>query len=60
MYSLKGLVVGTVEEVIIDQYGLTQTAYIKPAANFDDVNDVMIVKRSTAEVNTDSTEGDDL
>ncbi|KMY43623.1 rod shape-determining protein MreC [Bacillus sp. FJAT-27916] len=56
----KGLVVGKVEEVIIDQYGLTQTAYIKPAANFDDVNDVMIVKRSTAEVDTESTEGDDL
>lgn len=55
-----GLVIGKVEDVIIDQYGLTQTAIVKPAANFYDVNNVMIVKRSMAQVDTKSTEGDDL
>src|SRR5690606_1035134 len=30
----KGLYIGKVEKVEPDQYGLTQTAYIKPAANF--------------------------
>ncbi|KIQ94903.1 rod shape-determining protein MreC [Anoxybacillus thermarum] len=41
----KGLFIGEVEEVVADEYGLTQIAYIKPAANFYDIDDVMIVKR---------------
>ncbi|OCA86543.1 MULTISPECIES: rod shape-determining protein MreC [unclassified Bacillus (in: firmicutes)] len=56
----EGLVIGTVKEVVIDQYGLTQTALVKPAANFYDLNNVMIVKRTMTTVDTDSTEGDDL
>ena len=39
----KGLPIGEVEEVKIDQYGLTQTAYIKPFADFYDINHVMVV-----------------
>lgn len=38
----RGLPIGTVEDVKIDQYGLTQTAYIKPFADFYDINHVMI------------------
>lgn len=41
----KGLFIGEVEEVVADEYGLTQIAYIKPAANFYDIDDVIIVKR---------------
>lgn len=41
----KGLFIGEVEEVVADEYGLTQIAYIKPAANFYDIEDVIIVKR---------------
>ena len=54
------MVIGTVEEVIIDQYGLTQTALVKPAANFYDLHNVMIVKRTMTSIDTNSTEGDDL
>ncbi|SFA48051.1 rod shape-determining protein MreC [Anoxybacillus pushchinoensis] len=41
----KGLFIGEVEEVVADEYGLTQIAYVKPAANFYDIDDVIIVKR---------------
>jgi len=41
----KGLFIGEIEEVVADEYGLTQIAYIKPAANFYDIDDVIIVKR---------------
>lgn len=41
----KGLFIGEIEEVVADEYGLTQIAYIKPAANFYDIEDVIIVKR---------------
>lgn len=40
------LVIGTVEEVVPDEYGLTQTAYVKPGANFYDLDHVMVVKRT--------------
>ncbi|KAA9023127.1 rod shape-determining protein MreC [Niallia endozanthoxylica] len=39
------LVIGTVEEVVPDEYGLTQMAYVKPGANFYDIEHVMVVKR---------------
>lgn len=41
----KGLPIGVVEEVVPDEYGLTKMAYVKPAANFYDIDDVIIVKR---------------
>lgn len=40
------LIIGTVEEVVPDEYGLTQMAYVKPGANFYDIEHVMVVKRS--------------
>jgi len=41
-----GLPIGTIEEVIPDQYGLTKTALIKPAANMYSINNVIVVDRS--------------
>ncbi|MCL6585644.1 MAG: rod shape-determining protein MreC [Anoxybacillus sp.] len=41
----KGLPIGEVEEVEPDEYGLTKMAYVKPAANFYDVDEVIVVKR---------------
>jgi rod shape-determining protein MreC len=41
----KGLTIGTVVEVVPDQYGLNQTAYVKPGANFYDLEDVMVITR---------------
>ncbi len=41
----KGLPIGKVVEVVPAEYGLTQTAYIKPGANFYDIEHVMVVKR---------------
>ncbi len=41
----EGLIIGTVEEVVPDEYGLTQMAYVKPGADFYDIEHVMVVKR---------------
>ncbi|SFA38797.1 rod shape-determining protein MreC [Parageobacillus thermantarcticus] len=45
----KGLLIGEVMEVVPDQYGLTKMVYVKPAANFYDIDDVIIVKRKIDE-----------
>jgi len=42
----KGLLIGKVVEVKPDQYGLNQTAYVKPGANFYDIENVMVVKKT--------------
>ncbi|MDG4655368.1 rod shape-determining protein MreC [Ectobacillus antri] len=41
-----GLVIGTVIDAKPDEYGLTQTAYVKPAANLNDVNNVIVARRT--------------
>ncbi len=41
-----GLPIGTVKEVDEDPYGLSSTAMIKPAAQLDEINHVIIVDRS--------------
>ena len=41
-----GLPIGTVKEVVPDQYGLTNTALIEPAANLYEINHVIVVDRS--------------
>lgn len=43
-----GLPIGTVKEVVPDQYGLTNTALIEPAANLYDINHVIVVDREIA------------
>lgn len=43
-----GLPIGTVKEVVPDQYGLTNTALIEPAADLYEINHVIVVDRSIA------------
>lgn len=38
-----GLMIGTVREVVPDQYGLTSTALVKPAADMYDIHHVIVV-----------------
>ncbi|AEH47022.1 rod shape-determining protein MreC [Parageobacillus thermoglucosidasius] len=45
----KDLPIGEVMEVVPDQYGLTKMVYVKPLANFYDIDDVIIVKRKIDE-----------
>lgn len=40
-----GLPIGTVKKVIPDQYGLTSTALVEPAANMYEINNVVVVDR---------------
>lgn len=44
----KGLSLGKVVDVKVDQYGLNQTAYLEPSTDFYDISDVMVVKRDMA------------
>ena len=46
----KGLVIGEITEITIDEFGLTQLAYVKPAADFTLLNHVMIADREAPEV----------
>ncbi len=39
----EGLPIGTVDKIEVDEYGLTQTAYVKPAADFYDISNVIVV-----------------
>ncbi|MBT2697903.1 rod shape-determining protein MreC [Bacillus sp. ISL-40] len=41
----KGLMIGKVVDVKPDQYGLNQTALVKPGANFYDIENVIVIKR---------------
>ncbi|MRG88221.1 rod shape-determining protein MreC [Salinibacillus xinjiangensis] len=41
----KGLVIGEIESVEMDSYGLTKVAYVKSAADLYDINHVMVVDR---------------
>lgn len=43
----RGLYIGEVIDVIPDQYGLTQMALVKPAADFNQVDFVYVVERSS-------------
>ncbi|QDP40746.1 rod shape-determining protein MreC [Radiobacillus deserti] len=56
----EGLPIGTIEEVTPDQYGLTQIAYVKPAANLKDLNHVIVVDPLMEETDTDeAVEGEE-
>ncbi|NRD75992.1 rod shape-determining protein MreC [Bacillus sp. BRMEA1] len=41
----QGLVIGKVVDVKPDQYGLNQTALVKPGADFYDIQNVIVIKR---------------
>ncbi|MDQ0156114.1 rod shape-determining protein MreC [Robertmurraya andreesenii] len=45
----EGLPIGKVVDVEPDEFGLNQTAYVKPGANFYDIRNVMVVKREMAQ-----------
>ncbi|MCI1985987.1 MAG: rod shape-determining protein MreC [Lactobacillus sp.] len=44
----KGLLLGTVQSVDKDDYGLANTVYLKPAANLDDLSVVTVIARTIA------------
>ncbi|TWT26261.1 rod shape-determining protein MreC [Planomicrobium sp. CPCC 101110] len=46
----KGILIGEITEVTIDEFGLTKLAYIKPAADFSLLNHVIIADRVAPEV----------
>ncbi len=50
----KGLVIGEITEITIDEFGLTKLAYVKPSADFTLLNHVMIADRDMPE-----TKGED-
>lgn len=52
----KGLLIGEITEITTDDFGLTKTAYVKPAADFSMLEDVIVVKRLATEV--DGSDGD--
>lgn len=47
----KGIIIGEITEITIDEFGLTKLAYIKPAAEFSLLNHVMIADRAMPEAN---------
>ena len=53
-----GQMVGKVVEVKPDQYGLNQTALVKPGANFYDINNVIVITRLMPQpVTSDMSDG---
>lgn len=54
-----GLLIGTVKKVVPDNYGLTRTALVKPAADMFEINDVIVVDRQLREIDkTGEAQGD--
>ncbi|WP_085991782.1 rod shape-determining protein MreC [Oceanobacillus senegalensis] len=45
-----GMPIGTVKEVVPDQYGLTRTALVEPSADMYEINHVMVLDRTLTEV----------
>jgi rod shape-determining protein MreC len=55
----KGLEIGSIEEVTTDQYGLTQIAYVKPSADFEELNHVIVVDRLLTSIDEIEESGDE-
>lgn len=53
-----GLPIGTVKEVVPDQYGLTSTALVEPAANIYDVHHVIVVDADLYDEKEQNESGD--
>src|SRR5699024_3088281 len=45
-YYPANILIGEIEEVVPDQYGLTKTALVKPTANMSELNSVIVFDRS--------------
>ncbi|MFC4558952.1 rod shape-determining protein MreC [Virgibacillus kekensis] len=54
-----GLLIGKVEEVKPDQYGLTRTALVEPAADLYEVSNVIVVDRAMTDPNTQNETGEE-
>lgn len=54
-----GLPIGEIEEIVPDQYGLTQTAYVKLSADLFDLNKVIVVNRNLDDADGDEASGED-
>ncbi|MBM7597811.1 rod shape-determining protein MreC [Virgibacillus halotolerans] len=54
-----GLQIGEVKEVVSDQYGLTRTALVKPAADMYEINQVIVVDRNLAKDESNESEEED-
>ncbi|GLY10116.1 rod shape-determining protein MreC [Pseudobacillus badius] len=52
----KGLIIGKIKKMVPDEFGLTQTALIEPAASFNDLEHVMVAKRSMTTVRAEKEE----
>lgn len=52
----KGVLIGEVTKVSTDDFGLTKLAYVKPAADFQMLDHVIIAKRQSTEI--DGSDGD--
>jgi len=48
----RGLVIGTVKQVTLDDQGLTQRVYVEPAADFNNTRAVTIIDRQAETINT--------
>ena len=53
----KGILIGEVTEITTDDYGLTKLAYVKPAADFSMLEDVIIVQRTAISIDGSDGEG---
>lgn len=53
-----GLLIGTIKEVTPDPYGLTKIAYVEPAANLKEINEVIVVDRKLDVLTDDVTKDD--
>ena len=51
-----GLPIGTVKEVVSDQYGLTRIAMVEPAADIYDLRNVIVVDRALTETEESNSE----
>lgn len=49
----QGLQIGKVIDVMPDQYGLNQTALVKPGADFYDLENIIVIKRQMTQPNGD-------
>lgn len=53
----KGILIGEITEVTTDDFGLTKMAYVKPAADFSMLEDVIIAKRNATIIDGSDGEG---
>jgi rod shape-determining protein MreC len=51
----KGLPIGEVKEIVPDQYGLTQTAYVEPTADLYHLEHVIVVDRSKVSIDLEES-----